>query len=102
MRWCAVCSRKPIIFGCGPDVRWCGNEAGDTRPSEWSVVAAELADAEKVASESQQEDSEEFRQKKLVSTDMDLGSRAVLKNKKNLIWYPAEVDVSIRPGWVLS
>lgn len=87
------------IFGCGPDVRWCGNEAGDTRPSEWSVVAAELADAEKVASESQQEDSEEFRQKKLVSTDMDLGSRAVLKNKKNLIWYPAEVDVSIRPGW---
>ena len=38
-----------LFLKWGPDVRWCGNEAGDTRPSEWSVVAAELADAEKVA-----------------------------------------------------
>ena len=68
------------IFGCGPDVRWCGNEAGDTRPSEWSVVAAELADAEKVAALSQQEDNAQFREKKLTSTDMNLGSRDVLND----------------------
>jgi alpha-L-fucosidase len=29
----------------------------------------------------------------------DLGSREKLKNAKTLIWFPAEVDVSIRPGW---
>ncbi|MCB0748827.1 MAG: alpha-L-fucosidase, partial [Ignavibacteriae bacterium] len=27
-----------VIFGKGPDVRWCGNEAGETRKSEWSVI----------------------------------------------------------------
>lgn len=26
------------ISVCGPDVRWCGNEAGHTRKAEWSVV----------------------------------------------------------------
>lgn len=32
-------------------------------------------------------------------TDQDLGSRLKIKDAKNLIWYPSEVDVSIRPGW---
>ena len=32
-------------------------------------------------------------------TNSDLGSRKVLKNAKSLVWYPAETDVSIRPGW---
>lgn len=27
-----------VISVCGPDVRWCGNEAGVCRSSEWSVV----------------------------------------------------------------
>ena len=31
-----------VISVCGPDVRWCGNEAGHCRPSEWSVVPAAL------------------------------------------------------------
>ncbi len=29
----------------------------------------------------------------------DLGSRAVLEGEHALIWYPAEVNTSIRPGW---
>lgn len=29
----------------------------------------------------------------------DLGSRAALQGEKDLIWYPAEVNTSIRPGW---
>lgn len=88
-----------VISVCGPDVRWCGNEAGECRTSEWSVVPARLADAEKVAEASQKNDEEEFRHRSIKSTDQDLGSRQVLQNEDKLIWYPAEVDTSIRPGW---
>ena len=31
-----------VINICGPDVRWCGNEAGKSRESEWSVVPAHM------------------------------------------------------------
>ncbi|MBQ9119296.1 MAG: alpha-L-fucosidase [Lachnospiraceae bacterium] len=84
---------------CGPDIRWCGNEAGDTRPSEWSVVPLRTKDTEKIAAKSQQEDSEQFRQRKICAWDWDLGSREILAQENDLIWYPAEVNTSIRPGW---
>ena len=87
------------ISVCGPDVRWCGNEAGDTRPSEWSVVPLRTKDTEKVAEKSQQTDEDGFRTRKLTAADLDLGSREILRNEKTLIWYPAEVNTSIRPGW---
>lgn len=95
--------RKYQLNACisvtGPDVRWCGNEAGDTRASEWSVVPAVLSMAEKIAEASQQEDNTAFREKTISSMEQDLGSRERLKDEEKLIWYPAEVDVSIRPGW---
>lgn len=84
---------------CGPDIRWCGNEAGCTRPSEWSVVPKRTRDTEKIAGDSQQADDQQFRQKRLSARDLDLGSRALLQNEPELIWYPAEVNTSIRPGW---
>lgn len=87
------------ISVCGPDVRWCGNEAGYTRPAEWSVVPERTKDTEIVSEKSQQADDEEFRQRKITAFDQDLGSRAILENEDKLIWYPAEVNTSIRPGW---
>ncbi len=87
------------IHVCGPDIRWCGNEAGDTREAEWSVVPARTADTEKVASASQQSDDTEFRQRTISARDRDLGSREILREEDDLIWYPAEVNTSIRPGW---
>ncbi|HCX85227.1 MAG TPA: alpha-L-fucosidase [Micrococcales bacterium] len=87
-----------VISVCGPDVRWCGNEAGHTRPQEWSVVPATLRDAERTASRSQTADDGTFA--RLVRSDEeDLGSRAALEGVTDLVWYPAEVNTSIRPGW---
>lgn len=87
------------IHVCGPDIRWCGNEAGQTRPAEWSVVPRRLADTEKIASMSQQADDASFRLRPIRAQDMDLGSRDALRDEPELIWYPAEVNTSIRPGW---
>jgi alpha-L-fucosidase len=70
-----------VIFN-GPDVRWVGNERGYARESEWSVVNSNGALFDIVK-----------------HMDKDLGSLRALGNGERLIWYPAETDVSIRPGW---
>ncbi|GLX67521.1 alpha-L-fucosidase [Paenibacillus glycanilyticus] len=87
-----------VISVCGPDVRWCGNEAGHTRLVEWSVVPASLQDNEKIQANSQQTDGGEFA-KRLGSEEEDLGSRKVLAETDHVVWYPAETNTSIRPGW---
>lgn len=90
---------EACISVCGPDIRWCGNEAGHTRAAEWSVVPERAKDSEIIAEKSQQEDNEEFRLRRVDARDGDLGSREVLADEQKLIWYPAEVNTSIRPGW---
>ena len=101
-RYYAVIRRlqpNTCISVCGPDVRWCGNEAGHTRLAEWSVVPERAKDSEIISEKSQQEDSEAFRLRRVDARNEDLGSRAVLAEEEKLIWYPAEVNTSIRPGW---
>jgi len=72
---------KAVIFN-GPDIRWVGNERGYARESEWSVM-------------NRNEKPFDF----IKATAKDLGSLEALGAGNHLIWYPAETDVSIRPGW---
>ncbi|WP_350280458.1 alpha-L-fucosidase [Kribbella sp. HUAS MG21] len=65
----------------GPDVRWVGNEDGFARETEWSVVP--FLNGSMVAA---QEAS-------------DVAGPELMAKADELRWYPAEVDVSIRPGW---
>ena len=79
----------------GSDVRWVGNEAGIARPSEWSVVGSGMS-----GDDNFQTDQGEADDLQAVNPEsQDLGSREVLKGQQNLIFKPAEVDVSIRKGW---
>ena len=99
MRWYSLIRRlqpDAVIAVMGPDVRWVGTETGRGRETEWSVVPKDNLDQETIAKNSQQE--------MLTAPvgDMrgqDLGSRKVIEKAKSLVWYPAEIDVSIRPGW---
>lgn len=73
-----------VISIKGPDVRWCGNEAGKTRESEWSVIPLKV--------HPKQNEWPDL-------TEDDLGSLKKIKDASYLIWYPAQTDTSIRPGW---
>ena len=80
----------------GPDIRWVGTESGYGRETEWSVVPADNLDQAEIASGSQHDLA--FKPQGDM-TGNDLGSREKIINAKGLVWYPAETDVSIRPGW---
>ena len=82
----------------GPDVRWVGTESGYGRETEWSVVPGVAQNLGAIAGSSQQNPIDgAFVPGDLMSDD--LGSRDKIKNATSLVWYPAETDVSIRPGW---
>ena len=75
---------KANIFG-REDLRWCGNEGGHTRDSEWNVVPY-MANPDTL----------------IWYSDMmadPLGGREQLYEGRFLHYQPAETDVSIRDGW---
>jgi alpha-L-fucosidase len=68
-----------IIFfsDAGPGVRWVGNEKGVAGETNWNTITPDTLFAGKAGIE------------KLLNTGSEDGTH----------WIPAEVDVSIRPGW---
>ena len=86
-----------VIAPGGSDVRWVGNEKGYARETEWSVCSWEIKNYEQLASMKPKEAALTFRG--FFATAMKLGTRDVISQAKNLIWFPSESDVSIRPGW---
>ncbi len=73
-----------VIFG-REDVRWCGNESGSTRPTEWNVIPY-LNDPR------QMNDFHDI-------TAEDIGSREKLATGNFLHYQQTETNTSIREGW---
>lgn len=84
-------SPDTVTFAGPQGVRWVGNEEGVARTTEWSVVADTVDPATTHGEEI------------LVggAQAADLGSRYVLADPsvRFVQWFPAEADVSLRPGW---
>ena len=74
------------IFG-REDVRWCGNEAGATRDTEWNVITYM---------------DDPHTMNDYMDLYGDLGTRSVYYSKEKpfyLHYQPAETNTSIREGW---
>jgi alpha-L-fucosidase len=70
-----------VMFSdAGPDVRWCGNESGTAGDPNWSTVNPDAVTVPGADGPG-------------VINALQHGDRA------GTVWRPAEVDVSIRPGW---
>ncbi|SHJ37928.1 alpha-L-fucosidase [Arenibacter nanhaiticus] len=75
---------ETVIFG-KEDIRWCGNEAGETRDTEWNVIPY-------------QEDPAKLNRFADITAE-DIGSREKLYDAKFLHYQQAEINTSIREGW---
>ena len=70
-----------IFSDIGPDIRWCGNESGFANDSCWAPYTARGHKGAKAG---------------IGNVDEKQGETGTLNGEA---WIPAEVDVSIRPGW---
>ncbi|MCG2460736.1 alpha-L-fucosidase [Flavobacteriaceae bacterium F89] len=75
---------KAVIFG-KEDIRWCGNESGRTRDTEWNVIPY-------------QEDPDAMNMFGDLTAE-SLGAREDLYKAKYLHYQQAETNTSIREGW---
>jgi alpha-L-fucosidase len=70
-----------VMFSdAGPDVRWCGNERGEAGDPNWSTVDPSAVPFPGANGPG-------------ITEALQHG------DPKGTVWRPAEVDVSIRPGW---
>jgi len=75
---------KAVIFG-KEDIRWCGNESGKTRVSEWNIIPF-------------QKDPMQLNSFSDI-TNSDIGSREKLYEANYLHYQATEINTSIREGW---
>jgi alpha-L-fucosidase len=69
---------KAVMFSdAGPDIRWCGNESGYAGDPNWNLIDVDSL----------------YPGKSHINKLLNHGE----ENGRS--WIPAEVDVSIRPGW---
>ena len=88
-----------LIFNdFGPDIRWCGNEAGQARHAEWAVVPSELCFYSLVQT-GPGPMSEQGDLSWIYNTEKELGTLSNILYSKGLTFTPAEINMSIRPGW---
>lgn len=74
-----------VIFGRGPDIRWCGNEGGATRIAEHNVIPLPMAPEVYLWPDKMGEN--------IAGRDM------ITENTTYFHYYPAETNTSIRHGW---
>ena len=69
---------KAVMFSdAGPDIRWCGNERGYAGETNWCTISIDTL----------------YPGQPAINQLLNNGS------EDGTSWVPAEVDVSIRPGW---